>query len=165
MTSNVGANLIERPGSIGFQISRDEETNNYRQMKDKVLEELKKTFRPEFLNRIDEVIVFHALTREQLKEIVEMMVKPVLKQLAERGINLELAPDVKDLLAKEGFDPTFGARPLRRSIQRLIENPLSEELLKGTITPNSNVRAEIIDDQISFRTIAQPNERNSEILR
>ncbi|MCL6590881.1 MAG: ATP-dependent Clp protease ATP-binding subunit [Firmicutes bacterium] len=153
MTSNVGANLIERPGSIGFQISRDEETNNYRQMKDKVLEELKKTFRPEFLNRIDEVIVFHALSREQLKEIVELMLKPVVKQLADRGITLELASDAKDLLAKEGFDPTFGARPLRRSIQRLIENPLSEELLKGTINPNSTIRAEVIDGRIVFRTI------------
>ncbi len=153
MTSNVGANLIERSGSIGFQISRDEEQDHYQKMKDNVLEELKRTFRPEFLNRIDEIIVFHALNKDQIKEIVDLMVKPVAKQLADKGINLELTPEAKELLAQEGYDPTFGARPLRRSVQRLIENPLSEELLKGTIESGVTVLAKNEAGQIVFETI------------
>jgi ATP-dependent Clp protease ATP-binding subunit ClpC len=155
MTSNVGANLIERSGAFGFQISRDEEHDNYQKMKDKVLEELKKTFRPEFLNRIDEVIVFHALTREQIKDIVDLMAKPVIKQLAEREITLELTSEAKEVLAREGFDPVFGARPLRRSIQRLIENPISEELLKGTLKPNSTIKANVRNDQLIFEPVTK----------
>jgi ATP-dependent Clp protease ATP-binding subunit ClpC len=153
MTSNVGANLIERSGAFGFQISQDEERDNYQKMKDRVLDELKRTFRPEFLNRIDEVIVFHALTREQIKDIVDLMVKPVVKQLAERDITLELSSEAKEVLAREGFDPVFGARPLRRSIQRFIENPISEELLKGTLKPNSAIRAVVENDQLAFEPV------------
>jgi ATP-dependent Clp protease ATP-binding subunit ClpC len=150
MTSNVGANLIERSGSIGFQIAQDEENDHYQKMKGNVLEELKRTFRPEFLNRIDEIIVFHALTQEQIKAIVDLMVKPVTKQLSDKGIQLELTPEAKELLAKEGYDPTFGARPLRRSVQRLIENPLSEELLKGAIRDGVKIRAKVEHEQIVF---------------
>jgi ATP-dependent Clp protease ATP-binding subunit ClpC len=153
MTSNVGANLIERSGSIGFQISRDEEDNNYQRMKNNVLEELKKTFRPEFLNRVDEVIVFHALSREQIKTIVDLMVKPVIKQLQDKGITLELTENAKEILAKEGFDPTFGARPLRRAVQRLIENPLSEEMLKGNLPSGTVLQALERDEQIVFETV------------
>lgn len=160
MTSNVGANLIERSGSFGFQISRDEERDNYQKMKDKVLEELKKTFRPEFLNRIDEVIVFHALTREQIKDIVDLMAKPVIKQLAERDIVLQLSTEAKEVLAREGFDPVFGARPLRRSIQRLIENPISEELLKGTLKSNSTIKVNVQNDQLVFEPVVKESLTN-----
>ncbi|TCL61972.1 ATP-dependent Clp protease ATP-binding subunit ClpC [Hydrogenispora ethanolica] len=153
MTSNVGANLIERSGSIGFQVGGDEAEDNYEKMKSNVLDELKRTFRPEFLNRIDEIIVFHALNKEQIKAIVDLMVKPVAKQLEEKGIKLELTPEAKDLLAQEGYDPTFGARPLRRSVQRLIENPLSEELLKGSIEPGVTIRARNEAGQIVFETV------------
>lgn len=153
MTSNVGANLIERQGAIGFQISQDEENDNYQKMKGKVLDELKRTFRPEFLNRVDEVIVFHALTREQIKKIVDLMVKPVAKQLNEKGITLEITNEARDFLAKEGYDPIFGARPLRRAVQRLIENPLSEELLKGKLGPGKTVRTRVEDDKIIFQTV------------
>jgi ATP-dependent Clp protease ATP-binding subunit ClpC len=155
MTSNVGANLIERSSGIGFQTSDEDSADNYQKMKDKVLEELKRTFRPEFLNRIDEVIVFHALNREQIKAIVDLMVKPVVHQLLDKGIALELTEEAKELLAKDGFDPNFGARPLRRSVQRFIENPLSEELLKGTLEPGSTVKALVEDEQIIFETIAK----------
>lgn len=155
MTSNVGANLIERSGSFGFQIGRDEENDQYQKMKSNVLDELKKTFRPEFLNRIDEVIVFHALTREQIKEIVDLMAKPVIKQLAEREITLQLSSEAKEVLARDGFDPVFGARPLRRSIQRLIENPISEDLLRGTLKPNSTITANVQNDQLVFETVNQ----------
>jgi ATP-dependent Clp protease ATP-binding subunit ClpC len=152
MTSNVGANLIDHQSTIGFQISQDEEENNYQKMKDKVLDELKKTFRPEFLNRVDEVIVFHALTKEQIKQIVDLMIKPVTKQLNEKGLTLEITSEAKEVLANQGYDPVFGARPLRRAVQRLIENPLSEEILKGNLVPGKTIRTKVKEEQISFQT-------------
>ncbi len=153
MTSNVGANLIDHQGTIGFQVSQDEEEDNYRKMKDKVLDELKKTFRPEFLNRVDEVIVFHALTRDQIKQIVDLMILPVTKQLNEKGLGLEVTNEAKDILVQEGYDPVFGARPLRRAVQRLIENPLSEEILKGNLEPGKTIRAKVEQEHISFQTV------------
>src|SRR5690606_3301111 len=131
MTSNVGAHEIQRDTGIGFHLDRDERSN-YESMKKKVLDELKRTFRPEFLNRIDEVIVFHALNKEHLKQIVEIEVGYLVKQLQERDIHLEFTEAAKALLVDKGYDPDFGGRPLRRAIQRLVENPLSEEILKGT---------------------------------
>lgn len=153
MTSNVGANLIERAGSIGFKAgdSDKESQDEYKQMKDRVLEELKRTFRPEFLNRIDETIVFHALNREELSSIVDLMLQSVTKQLAERDLRLEVSAEAKEILAKEGYDPAFGARPLRRAIQRLIENPLSEAILKGSITDHAKIHAAVEDGEIVFR--------------
>jgi ATP-dependent Clp protease ATP-binding subunit ClpC len=153
MTSNVGANLIDHQGAIGFQISQDQEEDNYRKMKGKVLDELKKTFRPEFLNRVDEVIVFHALTKDQIKQIVDLMIKPVAKQLTEKGLTLEVTNEAKEFLAEEGYDPLFGARPLRRAVQRLIENPLSEEILKGNLIPGKTIRTEVQEEQIKFQTV------------
>lgn len=152
MTSNVGANLIERSTTIGFQIAASEKKDNYEKMKENVLDELKKTFRPEFLNRIDEVIVFHSLSKDEIKRILDLMLKPVVKQLAERDIQLELTAEAKEILTKEGYDPVFGARPLRRAVQRLIENPLSEELLKGEIKPHSTITATAQDGRIVFHT-------------
>jgi ATP-dependent Clp protease ATP-binding subunit ClpC len=150
MTSNVGANLIERSGPLGFQIVADRENNHYQKMRENVLEELKRTFRPEFLNRIDEVIVFRALNQAEITEIIDLMVKPLLQQLEERGIKLALSASARELLVKEGFDPAFGARPLRRAVQRLIENPLSEELLKGNLPPGTTVRVESTEGKLSF---------------
>ncbi|HYH01515.1 MAG TPA: ATP-dependent Clp protease ATP-binding subunit, partial [Bacillota bacterium] len=153
MTSNVGANLIERSGSFGFRIGDNEEADQYQKMKGNVLDELKRTFRPEFLNRIDEVIVFHALSKEQITEIIDLMVQPLLKQLEERGIRLELAPEAREVLVREGYDPAFGARPLRRAVQKLIENPLSEELLKGTLISGNTVRVGVNSEgQLTFNT-------------
>lgn len=153
MTSNVGANLIERSGSFGFKISQDEAKDNYEKMKDNVLDELKRTFRPEFLNRIDEVIVFHALNEEEIQSIVDLMARPLYRQLEDKGIKLELTDDVKEFLAKEGFDPHFGARPLRRAVQRFIENPLAEELLKGNLEPGIVLRAELHDGKLTFEKV------------
>jgi len=131
MTSNVGAHEIQRETGIGFQLDRDEK-DSYESMKKKVLDELKRTFRPEFLNRIDEVIVFHALNKEHLKQIVEIEVGYLIDQVKERGVHLEFTERAKAVLAERGYDPDFGGRPLRRAIQRLVENPLSEEILKGS---------------------------------
>ncbi|NLA57990.1 MAG: AAA domain-containing protein, partial [Firmicutes bacterium] len=134
MTSNVGAHQIQRTGSsIGFRIDVDEESS-YQDMKRLVTDELRKTFRPEFLNRIDEIIVFHALNKEHIKDIVEIMLKDLRKQLQDHGMAITVSDAAKEILIDEGFDPDFGARPLRRAIQRLIETPLSEEILKGTFT-------------------------------
>ena len=150
MTSNVGADQIERSGAIGFQVAKDEEENSYQQMKDRLLEELKRAFRPEFLNRIDEIIVFHPLTRDQLEAIVDLMLKDLDRQIKERGLTLEVTQEARKLLAKEGYDQMYGARPLRRAIQRLVENPLSDEMLKGRFKEGDAVRTVVKNEQIKF---------------
>jgi ATP-dependent Clp protease ATP-binding subunit ClpC len=150
MTSNVGADQIDRAGSIGFQVTQDEEKDNYQRMKDRLLEELKKTFRPEFLNRVDEVIVFHSLNREHLRKIVDLMLKDVDQQVKERGLTLEISDEAREVLLQEGYDQTYGARPLRRAIQRLLENPLSDEMLKGRFKEGDAVLATVKNGEIQF---------------
>ena len=137
MTSNVGANMIKKNTSLGFTTGDTE--RKYQDMKDKVMDELKKSFRPEFLNRIDEVIVFHSLEQEHIEQIVSLMTDELRKRLKEQQIDFVLSEEAKKVLAKEGFDPAYGARPLRRAIQRNIEDRLSEELLKGTINKGDTV--------------------------
>lgn len=136
MTSNVGARDIKNQGGLGFMPT---EQGAYETMKDKVMSELKKTFRPEFLNRIDEIIVFHALNKEHIHSIVDLMINELKKRLHEQGLKLEATESAKDAIVKDGFDPEFGARPLRRAIQRLIENPLSDEILSGTFKSGDTV--------------------------
>ena len=138
MTSNVGADLLKKEGSLGFRSAG--QNKGYDDMKDKVMGELRRTFRPEFLNRIDEVIVFHALNEEHIKQIVDLMIKEVAKRLAENNIAIEVTDEAKEVLAKEGFDQLYGARPLRRAIQRQVEDRLSEELLAGTFKTGDKVR-------------------------
>jgi ATP-dependent Clp protease ATP-binding subunit ClpC len=129
MTSNIGAKDIARNVSFGFG-SSDETGTSYEDMKDRIMGELKKVFRPEFLNRIDEVIVFHKLTRDEIKEIIDLMISRVRAQVAEHELQLELTDQAKELLAEKGWDPAMGARPLRRAIQRYIEDPLADEVLR-----------------------------------
>jgi ATP-dependent Clp protease ATP-binding subunit ClpC len=129
MTSNIGAKDIARNVSFGFGTS-DETGASYEEMKDRIMGELKKVFRPEFLNRIDEVIVFHKLTRDEIKEIIDLMISRVRAQVAEHELQLELTDAAKELLAEKGWDPAMGARPLRRAIQRYIEDPLADEVLR-----------------------------------
>lgn len=131
MTSNVGLHTIKREAVMGFRTG-EQEKSNYDDMKRKITDELRRTFRPEFLNRIDETIVFHALTEEHIKDIVSLMLKVVAARMTENEVEVEVAEAVKDLLVKEGFDEAYGARPLRRAILRLVEDRLSEELLRGT---------------------------------
>lgn len=150
MTSNVGAHQIQRESGIGFRVGNDE-SDDYDRMKGTVMEELKRTFRPEFLNRIDEVIVFHALTsKEQLGEIVGLMEKQFSAQLAEHNIHIEFTEKARDLLVEKGFDPDYGARPLRRAIQRYIENPLAEEMLKGKFAEDDHVVVDAVDGEFTF---------------
>jgi ATP-dependent Clp protease ATP-binding subunit ClpC len=130
MTSNIGAKDIARNVSFGFGASDEETGTSYEDMKDRIMGELKKVFRPEFLNRIDEVIVFHKLTKDEIKEIIDLMITRVRAQVAEHELQLELTDDAKGLLAEKGWDPAMGARPLRRAIQRYIEDPLADEVLR-----------------------------------
>src|SRR5262249_55092975 len=132
MTSNVGAQLIRRDSVLGF-VKEDEAKDaaaQYNRMKDKVLGEMKNVFRPEFLNRIDQTVVFHALSRENLRQIVGIQLRDVERQLASKGIQIEITEAAKDWLGDKGYDPVFGARPLRRLIQNEIEDKLSEALLQ-----------------------------------
>lgn len=132
MTSNVGATLIKKGSTLGFRGNSEPEEISYKDIKNRVIGELNKTFRPEFLNRIDEVIVFKSLAKEEIKKIATLILNNEVKiLLEEQKIDLETTEEVKALLAKEGYDPNFGARPLRRTIERLIENPISEKLLAG----------------------------------
>lgn len=132
MTSNVGVSTIRREATMGFKTGNESEVD-YERMKSRVNEELKRTFRPEFLNRIDEIIVFHSLSQEHINKIVGLMLREVATRIKEHDIDLEIADGVKELLALEGFDENFGARPLRRAIQKQVEDRLSEEILNGTI--------------------------------
>ena len=129
MTSNIGASEIAKNTSLGFTVA-DETGMAYDEMKNRIMGELKKVFRPEFLNRIDEVIVFHKLAKEEVKEIIELMIARVRVQVAEHELQLELTDEAKDLLVEKGWDPSMGARPLRRAIQRYIEDPLADEVLR-----------------------------------
>jgi ATP-dependent Clp protease ATP-binding subunit ClpC len=134
MTSNIGAKLIKKSGTIGFASRTDEvktQQMDYDKMKEKLLDELKKTFRPEFLNRIDGVVVFHSLTKENIRKIVDLMLSQVSRQLAEKEIKLEVTDAAKDFLGEKGYDEVFGARPLRRVIQDMIEDKLSESVLRS----------------------------------
>ncbi|MDP4169850.1 MAG: ATP-dependent protease ATP-binding subunit ClpC [Bacillota bacterium] len=149
MTSNVGAQSLKGNKYVGFNIQDGEQ--DYKDMKGKVMEELKKAFRPEFLNRIDEIIVFHALEKKHLQEIVTLMSDSLVKRLKEQSITLELTQGAKDKIAKEGYDPEYGARPLRRAIQKHIEDRLSEELLKGTLLTGQNVIIDVVDEDFVVR--------------
>ena len=156
MTSNIGAELIKRDTTLGFALRVDEmksQEQAYQKMKDKVLGELKKTFRPEFLNRIDGVVVFHALNKEHIHQIVELMLRNVARQLQEKGIKLEASQEAKELLGEKGYDPNYGARPLRRTIQNIVEDQLSEALLKGSFHSGDTVVLEREGDNIIFRVV------------
>lgn len=149
MTSNVGAELIRQDKTLGF--ATGEADNGYKDMKDQVLRELKKTFRPEFLNRLDEIIVFHSLKEEQLRRILELMVAELKTRLADKEIDFDLTDEAKEFLLKEGYDATYGARPLRRMVQKHIEDVLSEELLKGTIAAGSKLVLELDGDKLEVK--------------
>ena len=139
MTSNIGAAEIARNTPLGFAVSDDETGITYDDMKNRIMGELKKVFRPEFLNRIDDVIVFHKLQKEEIKQIVELLLLRIRESMAERELQLELTEPAKDLLVDKGWDPAMGARPLRRAIQRYIEDPLADFVLREQLTPGATV--------------------------
>jgi ATP-dependent Clp protease ATP-binding subunit ClpC len=151
MTSNVGAELIRRTGSLGFKDQKDE--ISYEEMKARLLEEVKRTFKPEFLNRIDDTIVFRPLVKEDLSRIIDIEVGFVSERLKEQGIYLEVTPEVKELLIEKGFDPVFGARPLKRTIQRFLEDPLASEIISKKFHSGSRVRSHIKNSEIVFEVL------------
>ena len=150
MTSNVGASTIKNQKILGFSADGKAKEKSYADMKDYIMEELKRTFRPEFLNRVDDLIVFHSLEEEHTRRIVDLMLGHIVRRLQERDIVLEVSDTARNHLAKEGFDQTYGARPLRRAIQRMIEDNLSEEILSGKIKIGSKVLADMQDNQLVF---------------
>jgi len=154
MTSNIGAELIKKDSVMGF-VSRTDEgktrQRSYERMKEKLLEELKKTFRPEFINRLDGVVVFHHLSQEHIRQILDLMLRPIKAQLIERGIGLAVSEGAKELLSQKGYDEAFGARPLRRVIQTMVEDKLSDILLHGEIKPGDTIRLDREGDEISVK--------------
>ena len=155
MTSNVGATTISKQKTLGFAFNKDEEEeakNQYEKMKENIMVELKKQFRPEFLNRIDDTIVFHSLSEEDINKIVVIMTKDLVKRLEHLGIKLELNEEAIKFIAKSGFDLEYGARPLKRAIQRELEDELSEEIILGDVKKGYTVIAEVEDNKIVFKT-------------
>ena len=155
MTSNIGAATISKGQVLGFGESVTEGGLDYDEMKERVTGELKKIFRPEFLNRVDEVIVFHKLSKEEISNIVSLMMARVEEQLKDREIGLALTPEAKELLVDVGFDPTMGARPLRRAIQRHVEDLLAEQVLSGTFQRGSTVLLDREDDHLYIQEVIQ----------
>ncbi len=151
MTSNVGASNIKGIGKLGFSNGLEEEKDDFAKTKERMLEEMRRTFRPEFINRIDEIIVFHPLNEEHISSIVDLMMKDLHKRLADKEMKLEFTPEAKEKLIKEGYNPEYGARPLRRAIQRLVEDPLAEELLKGTFVSGDTVVVDVKDEDIVLK--------------
>jgi ATP-dependent Clp protease ATP-binding subunit ClpB len=149
MTSNIGSHrILDYRGAF--------EGYEYNRMKEAVLEELRRSFRPEFLNRVDEIIVFHALTEEHLKQIVDIQLAGLRARLEDRRIRIELTDAAKTLLVRTGFDPTYGARPLKRAIQREVETPLARKILAGDIRDGQEVRVDARNGALTFEEAGQP---------
>jgi len=142
MTSNIGASEIARNTPLGFSVGDDEHGMTYEDMKSRVMGELKKVFRPEFLNRIDDVIVFHKLQKDEIKQIVDLLLRRIRGSLAERDLQLDLTEGAEDFLVEKGWDPSMGARPLRRAIQRYIEDPLADFVLRSELVAGATVMVE-----------------------
>jgi len=159
MTSNIGAATISKNQSLGFSMG-DETGLSYEEMKDRIMGELKKVFRPELLNRIDEVIVFHKLTKDEIKTIVDLMMKRVKEQMSEHETAIELTEEAKELLVDKGYDPAMGARPLRRAIQRFVEDPLADFVLGRSLKPGSTIlvaRKEGTEEEVDI-SVVEPAE-------
>ena len=164
MTSNIGAELIKRDTSLGFHTISDNDADAkrvYEVMKEKVTNEVKKVFRPEFLNRIDAQVVFHALSRDHIREIVSLMLRSVSKGLVEKGMGLKATDEAKDLLAEKGYDPTFGARPLRRTIQNMVEDPLSDAVLRGEFDAGDTILLTVENGEIVIKVTEVEDEGGS----
>ncbi len=155
MTSNVGAHNIKKQKTLGFATSVEQEKQKgYEKMKENIMEDLKKTFRPEFLNRIDDMIVFHSLEENDIADIVELMVGELSKRLKDLDISIELTQEAKKYLGQKGFDPEYGARPLKRIIQKMLEDRLTEEILRGEISSGQKVKVDFTGETLTFTSEA-----------
>ena len=149
MTSNVGASSITENKTIGF-VNKDDKTRDYEKNKEAVLSELKKTFRPEFLNRLDEIIVFRKLDEESVKEISRIMLEESSKKLKSKEIDIEIAESLVEYIAKVGFDATYGARPLKRAVQSKVEDYIAEKILDGEIKEGDKIKLSVSDNKLSI---------------
>src|SRR4028118_1760030 len=162
MTSNLGSKVIEKGGSgLGFEFSDNQTESRYNRIRDRVNEDLKQYFRPEFLNRLDEIIVFRQLTKDEVKQIAEIMLREISTRLSEQGITLEVTARFKDRIAEEGYDPSYGARPLRRAIMRLLEDSLAEAMLSGQV---SNGDTAVMDVDADGQVKVLPGKRQELLL-
>jgi ATP-dependent Clp protease ATP-binding subunit ClpC len=148
MTSNVGAELLKKQTVMGFGAPR--EGHDYVSMRDKILEETKRVFKPEFLNRLDEIIVFHSLGKPELLRIVDLEVNKVLMRIKAKDVHIELNQSAKEFLIEKGYDPDYGARPMRRAVGRYLEDPLAEELLRGHVKAGDRVEVMAADGKLNF---------------
>ena len=163
MTSNVGASRIENVSKLGFAVSDDVEQDRYEKLKDTVMEEMKKAFRPEFLNRVDDIIVFAHLNKDEVRKIADIMLNDLIKRIKEQELTMEVTDEVKDYLAKDGYSENYGARPLRRLIQKKIEDPIAEEILTGEYKHGDTIRLKLDNDRIVFERITpEQKEANQE---
>ena len=154
MTSNVGASMITTTGKLGFSVSEDEQKDKYERLKDTVMEEMKKSFRPEFLNRIDDIIVFAHLQKPEIRQIVDLMLNDLFKRLESQNLKIEVTDEVKDYLGDAGYSEAYGARPLRRLIQKRIEDGLAEEILSGKYKAGDKIVLKLKDQKIVFEPAA-----------
>jgi ATP-dependent Clp protease ATP-binding subunit ClpC len=148
MTSNVGSDTLKKSSTLGFAPITDE--SSYEKARERVLEEAKKMFRPEFLNRLDDLIVFRSFTKPDLIQILSLEVEKVLERLRKKNLRLELDEKAKDFLVEKGYDPQYGARPMRRAVERFFEDPLAEEILKGVLTEGSMIQVTAGPDKLLF---------------
>ena len=158
MTSNVGAQAIIEPKKLGFMSEKDDR-QDYERMKSGVMEEVRRLFKPEFLNRIDEIMVFHPLKKPEIKKIVNILLKNLEKRCEEQlGIELKISESVKDYLAESGFDSKYGARPLRRAIQNRLEDPMANQILDGEIKTGDTVKIQLLKKEIHFVPVREEKE-------
>jgi ATP-dependent Clp protease ATP-binding subunit ClpC len=159
MTSNVGSDLIRKESALGFQVQTDEgrtAEEQYKRMKEKVLEELKRVFRPEFLNRLDGTVVFHTLAKEHIRKIVGLHLAEVEQQLLLKGVTMEVTESAKDWLGEKGYDSAFGARPLRRVIQDEIEDRLSDAILENRFQEGDRIAIDVEGDEVILKSASEP---------
>jgi ATP-dependent Clp protease ATP-binding subunit ClpC len=158
MTSNVGAETLRRQTTMGFAATKPLGEHEYEAMRDRLMEEAKKTFKPEFINRLDDIIVFHQLTKTDLMHIVDLEVDKVLGRVKAKEVHIVLAETAKEFLIEKGYDPMYGARPMRRAVERYLEDPLAEELLRGNVKAGDTVQVSAKDGKIAFN-VAEPTDQ------
>ncbi len=164
LTSNVGADRLQKGSAMGFTSPDEEE--DYARMKENLTEEAKKVFRPEFLNRFDDILVFRSLGKEELKNILELELDKVRKRLIERNIQFELDDSARDLLLEKGYDPTYGARPMRRAVEKYLEDPMAEEIIRGDLREGEIIAITKADDQLKFSQKKRPSKsKNTKISK
>jgi ATP-dependent Clp protease ATP-binding subunit ClpC len=152
MTSNIGAETVRKAGGLGFAPKKEE--HNYEEMKGKLLEEAKRAFKPEFMNRLDDIIVFRNLNREDMAQIVHLEVAKVKSRMKYKDVEIMLTPAATEFLIEKGYDPQFGARPLRRAVEKYLQDPLAEEILRGSIKPSETVEVTVGDGKLVFNQLA-----------